>query len=150
MSQMNSDRAEPNLTPLLDMVFQLITFFMLVINFKGASLDLSLKLPVLGSARPLERTGKQEPMLLNIDVDGKVKAYGLTVDIEQHVASEARLLKADLKMSGHESDGYLPVTVVIRADRSTPFRLVNHVLTVCQNNGYQQFSLSAMTREEGR
>ncbi|MGZ3382424.1 MAG: ExbD/TolR family protein, partial [Isosphaeraceae bacterium] len=26
-------RAEPNLTPLLDVVFQLITFFMLVINF---------------------------------------------------------------------------------------------------------------------
>lgn len=150
MSEMNSDRAEPNLTPLLDMVFQLITFFMLVINFKGASLDLSLKLPVLGSARPLERTGKQEPMLLNIDADGHVKAYGQTVDIEQHVASEARLLKADLKMSGHVNDGQLPVLVVIRADRSTPFRLVNHVLTVCQNQGYQQFSLSAMTREESK
>ena len=26
-------QAEPNLTPLLDVVFQLITFFMLVINF---------------------------------------------------------------------------------------------------------------------
>ena len=38
-------KAEPNLTPILDMVFQLITFFMLVINFKSASLDLSLRLP---------------------------------------------------------------------------------------------------------
>ena len=28
-------KAEPNLTPILDMVFQLITFFMLVINFKA-------------------------------------------------------------------------------------------------------------------
>ncbi len=27
--------AEPNLTPMLDMVFQLVTFFMLVINFKS-------------------------------------------------------------------------------------------------------------------
>ena len=43
--------AAPNLTPLLDMVFQLITFFMLVINFKSAELDLALKLPVVGSAR---------------------------------------------------------------------------------------------------
>ena len=44
--------ADPNLTPLLDMVFQLITFFMLVINFKSAELDLALDLPVVGSARP--------------------------------------------------------------------------------------------------
>lgn len=148
MSEMNSDRAEPNLTPLLDMVFQLITFFMLVINFKGASLDLSLKLPVLGSARPLERTGKQEPLLLNIDSDGKVKAYGDFVEIESHIEKEVRLLKADLRMSGVAIEGELPVTVIIRADRAAPFRLVNHVITVCQNQGYRKFSLSAMTREE--
>ena len=47
MSALHSaDRAEPNLVPILDMVFQLITFFMLVINFKAAETDTSLKLPV--------------------------------------------------------------------------------------------------------
>ncbi len=46
--------AEPNLTPMLDMVFQLVTFFMLVINFKTAAMDLDLKLPVVGSARMVE------------------------------------------------------------------------------------------------
>ena len=35
-----SSENEPNLTPILDMVFQLITFFMLVINFKGAAMDM--------------------------------------------------------------------------------------------------------------
>ena len=43
--------ANPNLVPLLDMVFQLITFFMLVVNFKSAEIDRSLTLPVIGSAR---------------------------------------------------------------------------------------------------
>ncbi len=150
MSDMNSDRAEPDLTPLLDMVFQLITFFMLVINFKGASLDLSLKLPVLGSARPLERTGKLEPILLNVDAEGQVKAYGGAVDIEQHISREQRLLKADLELAGKPTTGDMPVTVILRADRAAPFHLVNHVITVCQNHGFRQFSLSAMTREEGR
>jgi len=37
----SSVKSEPNLTPILDMVFQLITFFMLVINFKSAELDMS-------------------------------------------------------------------------------------------------------------
>ncbi len=149
MSEHNSDRAEPNLTPLLDMVFQLITFFMLVINFKGASLDLSLKLPVLGSARPLDRQGKLEPLLLNVDSEGRVHAYGKKVDIEQHVGREARFLKEQLRMLGTPvTNGELPVSVIVRADRSAPFHLVNHVLKVCQDQGYRQFSLSAMSREE--
>ena len=50
--------AEPNLTPMLDMVFQLITFFMLVINFKSAQLDMSLKLPIFGSLVPSKRMGR--------------------------------------------------------------------------------------------
>ena len=149
MSGHNTDRAEPNLTPLLDMVFQLITFFMLVINFKGASLDLSLKLPVLGSARPLDRQGKLEPLLLNSDSEGRVHAYGQKVDIEQHIGREARFLKEQLRIAGTPlGNGELPVPVIVRADRAAPFHLVNHVLTVCQNQGYRQFSLSAMTREE--
>lgn len=147
MSEMSSDKAEPNLTPLLDMVFQLITFFMLVINFKGASLDLSLKLPVLGSARPLEHTGKFESVLLNVDSEGGVKANGEQIEIEKHMEREARLLKDEMKYSNMEYNGELPVTVIIRADRSAPFKVVNHVITVCQNNGYRKFALSAMTRE---
>ena len=46
MSEMNSERAEPNLTPLLDMVFQLITFFMLVINFSSENYDARVLTPI--------------------------------------------------------------------------------------------------------
>lgn len=146
-----SDRAEPNLTPLLDMVFQLITFFMLVINFKGASLDLSLKLPVLGSARPLDRHGKLEPLVLNIDSKGDVKAYGTKVDFEQYIEREARLLRSHLQILNTPiKDGELPVNVVIRGDRSVPFNLINRVLKACQMQGYRQFALSAMSHEEHR
>src|SRR5690349_23720965 len=100
MSEMNSDKAEPNLTPLLDMVFQLITFFMLVINFKGASLDFSLKLPVLGSARPMDYHGQDEPLLLNVSSDGKVLAYGREVDAETFLSQEAKFLKTRLMLGG--------------------------------------------------
>ena len=60
-------KAEPNLTPMLDMVFQLITFFVLVINFKSAEIDFNLKLPVVGSARPVETGGHVGLLVLNID-----------------------------------------------------------------------------------
>jgi biopolymer transport protein ExbD len=73
--------AEPNMTPILDMVFQLITFFMLVINFQGAALDRSLQLPVLGSARPVDNQGQDDLLVLNIDSEGRVKIYGVEKDV---------------------------------------------------------------------
>src|SRR6187549_945855 len=87
----HSSSAEPNLTPILDMVFQLITFFMLVINFKTAAMDLSLRLPVVGSARPLDGKGQDELLVLNVDAKGELNVYGQPrPDVEQYIASEAQ------------------------------------------------------------
>ncbi len=74
-SQYHEASAEPNLTPMLDMVFQLVTFFMLVINFKSAQLDMNLKLPVIGSARPVDTKGQQDLLVLNIDKTGQLTVY---------------------------------------------------------------------------
>src|SRR5262245_41830676 len=89
-SMQHESSAEPNLTPILDMVFQLITFFMLVINFQSASLDLSLKLPVVGSARPVDTKGQEELLILNINSKGRLHVYGYEKDIESYVAAEAQ------------------------------------------------------------
>lgn len=89
--------AEPNLTPILDMVFQLITFFMLVINFKSAAMDLSLKLPVIGSARPVDMQGQEDLLILNIDAAGKLKVFGAEKDIERYVATEAEVSRLAMR-----------------------------------------------------
>ncbi len=70
MSAMNTElKAEPNLTPLLDVVFQLITFFMLMINFSSDNYDRRVTLPVAGSARPVEDDQQvaEDRLVLNID-----------------------------------------------------------------------------------
>src|SRR5881396_1237849 len=90
MSSHSPDSAEPNLTPILDMVFQLITFFMLVINFKSASMDLTLKLPVIGSARPVDTKGQEDLLTLNIDSRGDLKVYGQRKEIDSYIAGEAQ------------------------------------------------------------
>ena len=69
-------RAEPNLTPLLDVVFQLITFFMLLINFSQDNLRLSgsgcPSRARRGPSRPGRPSSTTMRLVLNIDRDGKL------------------------------------------------------------------------------
>lgn len=143
-------KAEPNLTPILDMVFQLITFFMLVINFKSAEMDLSLKLPVVGSARPVDTQGRVGLLVLNIDNVGNLKVYGRTIpNIDSYVRNEAQASLLSNRMTPDDlAEGKeLPTTIVIRADRSTPFKMINRVIKACQDNGFRKFALKAMNKE---
>jgi biopolymer transport protein ExbD len=145
----NAANAEPNLTPMLDMVFQLITFFMLVINFKSASMDLSLKLPVIGSARPVDMKGADELLVLNIDALGRLVVYGEYKEVDKYIANEAfvSLIKARAANPKLQPGDELPTNVVIRADRAVPFKLLNHVIKTCQDRGFRRFSLKAMNKE---
>ena len=149
-SMSHASSAEPNLTPILDMVFQLITFFMLVINFKAASMDLDLKLPVVGSARPVDSEGKDDLLVLNINSEGKLKVYGqLIANVDGYIRQEAgaSLLVARKEKPSTKADD-LPSIVVIRADKATPFKMLNTVITTCQTHGFRNFALKAMNKED--
>jgi len=149
---LEQSEGKPNLTPILDMVFQLITFFMLVINFKSASLDLNLRLPVVGSARPVDSKGQDSLLVLNIDSKGNLNVYGRPMQIEAYIKREsvAAMMAARLTPADLEQGQELPTMVVIRADRSTTFKMLNRVIRECQGNGFRRFALKAMTKEEGQ
>jgi biopolymer transport protein ExbD len=149
MSELESGEGKPNLTPILDMVFQLITFFMLVINFKSAALDLNLKLPVIGSARPVDTKGQESLLILNIDKEGNINLYGRPQPVQQYIRTEASaaLMAAQRTQPGLQYGDELPTTVVVRADRSTPFKLLNRVFTECQQAGFRKYALKATNRE---
>jgi biopolymer transport protein ExbD len=151
-SMSHASSAEPNLTPILDMVFQLITFFMLVINFKSAAMDLDLKLPVVGSARPVDTQGQEDLLILNINSQGQLRVYGQIIgNMEGYIANEAQasLLVARKNNPKIKAGDELPSTVVIRADKATPFSMLNSIITACQTNGYRKFALKAMNKQEG-
>jgi biopolymer transport protein ExbD len=113
-------------------------------------MDLSLKLPVIGSARPLDTQGQEDVLVLNIDAAGRLSVYGINRNVESYIAGEAKesLRTAQRKNPSLRPGDELPTIVVVRADRSTPFRLLNHVIQTCQENGYRKFALRAVNREE--
>lgn len=148
--------AEPNMTPILDMVFQLITFFMLVINFKSAELDLTLNLPVVGSARPIETKGKKLLVIniKNVNGQANISLFGKLIPeerIKSYIAGEAQACMLRDHVTKEEIDSgekELSDQVVIRADDKTPFGNVNLVITSCQEHGFRSFALKAMGKAE--
>src|SRR5947209_15374885 len=94
--------AEPNLTPLLDVVFQLITFFMLCINFSQDNYDQRVRLPVAGSARPVEvaRAG-EDRLVLNVDRQGRLLFNGQVYDTAgaiRQIDIQAQLVRLNAKV----------------------------------------------------
>jgi biopolymer transport protein ExbD len=140
--------AEPNLTPILDLVFQLITFFMLVTNFKSAELESSIVLPVVGSAKPVETKGDIDTLLLNVTEDGKLMVYGKAKDLDKFIQTEAQAarLTARRANSNFTDADELPTLVVIRADQKTPFKHLFRAIKTCQDNGFRNFAMKAMNK----
>jgi biopolymer transport protein ExbD len=148
---MSELKAEPNLTPLLDVVFQLITFFMLMVNFSSDNYDRRITLPVAGSARPVEddRQVAEDRLVLNVDKDGHLLMGGEVQPLHkatQTIKHQADLIKLNLKAAGQKLDasGGLPTTIVLRADRDTSFSALLGLIKACQSNGFRKFALKAM------
>src|SRR5436190_23490795 len=69
-SMESSDAADPNLVPLLDVVLQLIMFFMITVNFvRVDQFSDEIILPVAQNATPLDNTA-EEFLFLNLNLKG--------------------------------------------------------------------------------
>jgi len=142
-----SAEGEPDMVPILDMVFQLITFFMLVLNFKNQTVDMKLQLPVLGSTIPVEDE-ITDVLIINVDREGNVTAFGQPQEYEKFLNVEAQvaLSKAKVKNPNMKLGDELPTVVVIRADQTTPFRVLNRVVNVCREVGFRNMQFRYVTK----
>src|SRR5256885_13061788 len=66
-----SEIDEPNLVPLLDLVMQIMMFFMATTSFAKENVNENIKLPLAQSAKPIEDVGTDIPYL-NIDGSGNL------------------------------------------------------------------------------
>ncbi len=150
----NKARAEPNLTPVLDMVFQLITFFMLVINFKANMIDKRMELPVVGTARPMPKEDKRPFLMVNLNDKGEFTVLGRTIpdnQIKSYIETQAWTDRAAARRLGKNigDQDELETTVIIRADRATPFNKIYRVIKSCRDVGYRMFAFRAMSKAKG-
>lgn len=145
----------PNLTPLLDVVLQLITFFMMLVHFgsrlEGASK--AVRLPVAPAALP----GSDltfDRLTVAMDAQGRLQVGGHWLDEEAASAwwaQQAQARREGLKaMGGNEPSAEadeLPTVVILRADRAASYGSVRRALAAAQDQGFAHFSLVVLRRQ---
>ena len=128
---------EPDMTAMVDMTFQLIVIFMVMINFSDMEQDQRVNLPASELAIPPE-SSYDEPLTIQMTADNLILFGGQDMDIEGLRAAirlEATLLKA------YEDNRISDATVVIRADYRCQTGKVQEVIGICQEEGFDQFAL---------
>ena len=138
-------KAEPNLVPLLDLVFQLIMFFMICVNFVSEQVNEDIKLPVAQSARPMEKS-EVDVLFLNLDQTGKVMVPGGEQPLDTLGQKQFYLRQkyADTK----RASGQVHTVVIVRADRNASYGHLFELLKLCKQAGYQKMQIRAYTKTE--
>jgi biopolymer transport protein ExbD len=145
------ENVSPNLTPLLDVVLQLITFFMMLVHFGSKSDESKLKvlLPVAPAALPGDDPGLDR-LTVSIDPTGRLVSAAEEVPTDLQPAWWSR--QASLRREGAEllDLGAVPLAtrVLVRGDRRLPYGRLRRTLAESQKAGFERFSLIVSRIEE--
>jgi biopolymer transport protein ExbD len=146
---------EMNMTPMIDVVFLLIIFFMIITDLTQQDLE-ELKLPVAVSAVPDEPDPKVVRPVINILPDGRMivrrelkydpEVNDLT-EIERYLADQARMMPKKPVEPG--SSIIAPDNpLLIRADQNTEFKYIQRVMELCGKTGIQIWKLEIAAAED--
>jgi biopolymer transport protein ExbD len=139
----NQAKAEADLTPMIDMVFQLIAFFMVLINFSQSEQNDRVQLPDSELAKPAE--DKLEfPIVLHLTSEGTVIVGGDETGVE----GIRPLLGRELEVLRLEKKTAADANIVIRGHRDVAGGRVQDLIERCQQMGFEKFALRV--KEEPR
>ncbi len=136
--------SEIDMTPMIDMTFQLITFFMFVMNFSEAEQDERIRLPLSQLAKPSDRV-VEKPLTLQLTSAGAVIYAGELVSVRD-IGGYLEREKAVMLDAGREPSA---ATVIIRADGRAKTGEVQEIIRTCQEKGFEKFALRAQYDEGG-
>ena len=130
--QIKKGRSEElfNLTPMMDVVFNLLIFFMVTVRFAHRDRALDVQLPAASEARPL--VAKPKELFINIDQSGRYFVDGKFVsasDVDEFLARAVR-------------NNPLNQSVVIRGDKRVSLDAVTVVLNLCVKNRLTDYKIT--------
>ena len=130
---------EIDMTPMIDMTFQLISFFMILINFEAAEQDARVVLPSSVLAKPPEAPF-ETPITIQMTRDGKpIMGAEMFADrnaLKPKLENEKYVIQSQGKSLGN-------ATIIIRAHKDCKTGDVQDLIKVCQESQFERFTLRA-------
>ena len=129
-----SPNANVDLVPMIDVVFQLVVFFMVSSTFVMTP----------GIALDLPQSSSSEPVVINRLVVTVISDQELYVNRER-VSLDGLEPALDALVAEEEVEG--PLSVIVEGDASVPYQLMVSVLDVLRRNGYRGVALRTLEEE---
>lgn len=124
-----------NMTPLIDVVFQLLLFFLVATRFASEDRELDVMLPAASEAKPL--IAQPRELFVNIDHQGQYFVQGKIVSGDE---VEHLLRKAATDNPANQS-------VIIRADKRVQLDSAVFVMNACNKAGIFDYTLTTSGEE---
>jgi biopolymer transport protein ExbD len=130
LSKHRQNRLEINMTPMIDVTFLLLIFFMTV-NQVSKSQREQLALPQLAGSQDQSR----ESLVVNVDADGEIVVSANIVRLPELIG----IISAELEKVEGDADR---LTVLLRADRHGNCRTVNEIVNALVHMGVHRVRLA--------
>jgi biopolymer transport protein ExbD len=149
--------AEADLTPMIDITFQLVVFFLVANDLTRKEIE-ELKLPQALTGKEDKADEKDKRVIVNIpnsDPDNppdipEIKVKGKLYDLKE--LEQYMQVMADQKREGDGPGSPSAIYVLIRADRNTPWQHVQYVMQVCAQPHVAIYKMQFATtkRDDGK
>ncbi|MEL6109206.1 MAG: biopolymer transporter ExbD [Planctomycetota bacterium] len=132
------DLAEGDLTPMIDMTFQLIAFFMVLINFSQTEENERVVLPNSQLVKPPEAP-LEYPIILHVAKDGEIILGGDSYSTETLSVG----LRRELAVIRSEKKTPADANVIIRGHQDVAAGQIQEIIKVAQDEKLERFALRA-------
>lgn len=123
-----------NLTPLIDVVFLLLIFFLVATRFEEEAFTLDVVLPEASEARPL--IARPRELIVNVDQQGRWFIQSRELNERELFAA---LERAQTNNPGRQ-------TVLIRADKRCAWQAVVTVMNLCNRAHIRDYRVTTADR----
>lgn len=114
-----------DMTPIIDIVFLLLTFFLIATTFQRAEREMSIALPFAAASGPVSAAMRE--LVINVTADGRLIVSGRETSAEDLRSLISRTV------AGNPSQ-----KVTVRGDRSASYANIVAALDICKASGVQQ------------
>jgi biopolymer transport protein ExbD len=132
--QQSDAGASIDLTPIIDMVFLLLIFFLVATTFQQTEREMKIALPAASAAQPISAALRE--LVVNVDAEGRIVVSGRPLDGDGLSALVRQAVATNPQQK-----------VTVRGDRTVAYAHIVRVLDICKGAGIQEPYLDTVMHE---